>query len=790
MNDLLVRNIASERNYLIIPQFNKIIPYHKKETSVERKKIKIIEGNGLSKVGITKIYNIENNNNIKNKSLINNFKKINNHTLKSNNDNNYYPETNSKSEKKNDIINIKENSITDVNMIFQKKDKSKAFIRYLSTKNIKNGANINKSNQLINNSKLKIERNKGEIFRKKLNNENNNKTADIKKEIIIKKNSKQIFESKLNRNNIKRNTDGIVHIGNQKIIFNENLKKIKDKSNKVKTKSNYQIDKDINNFNYTINPKTNNLYSDINLENKSKIIYNSNSLKNDSSKIPIANNNKDKVNNLEGLLKKRKNIDINTEYQTNPDNNTFSPEKINFIDNMHNTTSKVKIKTNNFIKNIEMDKDKEFFHLTENSNILKTKSNAKKKLENKKNDPEIKIRIINPNKKIIFNNKRQPVNNTVNNKNKEIYNNNLTEENTKINNNEKCKVKNNNVKSKKVKIEKNPIQNDSINRNNTYNNNESSFFTININNSILDEINNENMQNLGNYNFVNNIHKDIDNFNINNLFNSSIQNNLDNNINNKINTIKVFKSNSNTNKNIMFQNFHIFNENKNYNITTNNYSNCNTGTTTNNILNQNNSNIINNQNNFINNKIKTERENIEIINKKIETKITKELENKDELILIELDDEKDPKDTDEINKIESKKEIIKSESLNKNIIEELKDKDISLDKSNSLRVYPVIHEDFIDKDDEVIKLLNTKTSNDNNGKKIGNSNIPQNNEEEESERIIQNSEFSIMKDFSKFNYNINNKNIYQNQNIYMNYNNANNHNANNNNPNINLEILQ
>ena len=138
----------------------------------------------------------------------------------------------------------------------------------------------------------------------------------------------------------------------------------------------------------------------------------------------------------------------------------------------------------------------------------------------------------------------------------------------------------------------------------------------------------------------------------------------------------------------MFQNFHISKENRNYNITTNNYSNCNTGTTTNNILSQNISNINSNINNFINNKIKTERENIEISNKKIETNNTKELEYKDELILIELDDEKEPKDTGEINNIENKKEIIKSESLNKKNIEELKDKDISLDKSTSLRVYP------------------------------------------------------------------------------------------------------
>ena len=789
MTDLLTRDITSERNYFIIQKFNKIIPSHKRETSVGRKKIKIIENNDLFKIGNTKIYNIENNNNnIKNKSIINNFKKINNHnnnTIKSNNENSNYGETNSKNEKINDIINnYKGNNITDINMILKTNDKSKTFNRFLSTKNIKNRTNIykNKSNQIINNSKIKIERNKGEIFIKKLNNDNNNKTADINKEDIIKKNSKQIFESKLNKNNIKRNTDGIIHIGNQKIIFNENLKKIKDKdkSNKVKTKLNNKIDKiNINNyFNHTVNPKSNILYN----INDSNIIISSNSLKNNS-------NYNNKINNLEGNLKKRKNIDINTEYQTNPDNNIFSPRKNILINNLNNTTNKVKLKTNNVITNIEMDKDKEFFHLTENSTILKTKSNAKKKLENKKDEPDIEIRIINTkkNEKIIFNNKRLPINNIIN-KNNGIYNNNiLTEENTKINNNEKYKIKNNNIKSKCVKVKKN--QNDSINRNNTYNNNETSFLTINNNNSILDEINNDPKHNVGNYNFANNAHNNINSFNINNLVNASNQNSLDNNINNKINTIKVFKSNSNTNKNIIFQNFHIFSENKNYNynLTINNYSNCNTGNTTNNILNQNNSNI--NNNNFINNKIKTERENIEIINKKIESKNSKELENKEELILIELDDEKDPKDTDEINNIENKKEIIKSESLKRKLIEESKEKDISLDKSTSLRVYPVIPEDFIEKDDEVIKLFNSQTSKDNNGKKFNNNIISQNNEEDESEIIIQNSEFSIMNDFSKFNYNINNKTIYQNQNIYMNYNNANSHITNNNNSNINLENI-
>ena len=132
--------------------------------------------------------------------------------------------------------------------------------------------------------------------------------------------------------------------------------------------------------------------------------------------IPTSNNNNnininDNNSNGDYLIKNRKNKDINTEYQTNLNpycGNTFSPEKIIIINNLNNTTSKVKVKTNNFITNIEMDKGKQFFHLTENSTILKTKSKAKMKLENRKDEPEMEIRIIESkknNNNIIFNNK-------------------------------------------------------------------------------------------------------------------------------------------------------------------------------------------------------------------------------------------------------------------------------------------------------------------------------------------------------------------------------------------------
>ena len=59
-------------------------------------------------------------------------------------------------------------------------------------------------------------------------------------------------------------------------------------------------------------------------------------------------------------------------------------------------------------------------------------------------------------------------------------------------------------------------------------------------------------------------------------------------------------------------------------------------------------------------------------------------------------------------------------------------------------------------------------------KNMNDNNNHQSNDEDESDIIIQNSDFSLFNDFSKYNYNINNKNIYQNSNNYLNYNNPNN----------------
>ena len=786
MNDLLIRGIVSERNHLIQNQFNKIIPCRKRESSIERKTLKITSRTDSSNVGNTIIYtNINNANNITKKSIMNATQIINNNANKLNNDNINCP----KSEKTNNIINIQKNNDTNRNIsnIFLNNEKAKSYNRHSSSKKIKIGTIIykNKSNQIPNNSIIQIEGNKREIHKKLNNLDNNNLNTDINNDKDYKNNSQSFIEEIKYKNNYKRNTDGIIHLDNNKKIYNEELKKIKDKEKANKVKAKLIKDKVKNDFNRTINLKSNELHKNNSKNDFGNIILQSNHLNN--------NNNINSINNFESLLKKRKNIDINTEYQTNPVNDTFS-NRNNIINNLYNTTSKVKVKTNNLITNIEMEKDKEFLHLTENC-IKKTKSKAKIKLENKK-DPEIEVRIIEPKRvdNVIFNNKRTQIpSKNIKSKNNEI-NKNTNGENKLINNNninEKIKTKNSCVKVKKTQN-----QNEQINRNNTYNNNESSFFTTNINSSNIDENNNEHMpmHNLGNYYFVNNAHnnENINNYNINNEVNNK-ENKEFNNTSYKINNVKVFKSNSNTNKNILFQNFNFFNENKTFNniLTTNNCSSCNTGNTTNNILNQNN-NLYNN----INNKNKIENSNIEITNRKIETQNTKELENKEELILIELDDEKNPMDTDEkLNNEEKKYEIIKCDSLNKKNTEEIKEKgkekekDISLDKSTSLKALPIQDEDFIEKDDEFIKLLEQPSSRDNK-KNCGYNNNHQTNEEDESDIIIQNSDFSIINDYSKYNYNINNKNIYQNANVYMNYNNSNKNNVNHgNNQNINLENI-
>jgi hypothetical protein len=124
-------------------------------------------------------------------------------------------------------------------MIFQNKEKAKTFNRQSSNQKMKIGTNIykNKSNQISENLKHKIEKSNGEIYKRKLlneyNNYINNQTTHIKNKMYInvKNNKSNINIHDKNdlfiKNNYKRNTDSIIQKGNKEIEItdNENFKK-------------------------------------------------------------------------------------------------------------------------------------------------------------------------------------------------------------------------------------------------------------------------------------------------------------------------------------------------------------------------------------------------------------------------------------------------------------------------------------------------------------------------------------------------------------------------------------
>ena len=425
--------------------------------------------------------------------------------------------------------------------------------------------------------------------------------------------------NKLLQNNEKSRTFN-KQLYNQKIIISTNTKKLGAPRNEIYQKKNFaQSDY------YTHNNKRN---SDINSKDKMKNkIHNVNSNKNIFSNKLIDNNYLEQKNKIllntfnksssqTRLNNKPKNINIKINYPMNQiiNNNSHPDEFYNII----STESKVKSKNNR----LETEKNKKIIKLNEYNEILKTKSNAKIKLENKKDDSDIEIRIID-----IMKNDNE---NNFGNSKKSIQNSNKVKvkkikEDSGKDNNICIKKKGSNVK---VKNNKNNNQsNFQINRMNTYNN-DSSFLTMNINCSNIDENGkNEQKNKLENYNFFNNN---------NNVKKKLIINNLNENI---ISTKNVYKSNSNTNKKLSFQNFSVLN----------NFSNCNTGITNNNIIQNNN----NNQN----------------INEKDDIILKKCHSNKEELILIELDnDENEPKDNI------SKKEIATTLSMNKKIMEEIQKK--------------------------------------------------------------------------------------------------------------------
>ena len=732
MNDILKKNIISDRNYIQRP-IARIIPCYKRESSLERKNIKKSPRNNSTKNGkskiITKIKNFDFD-----RPNINNPKIICNNFIKLNYENNIYINNNNiSSEKSFNTKKIKEKK-ENIKLDFQNTEKAKTFNRGLSNNNIKiiYDINKNKSNQIPENNKNRIEINKEEFYKGKqfnekliiLKNDNKNKTMNINN---IKLCSNNYLENNvLIKRNSKRNTDGI--------IFIKNKEKIKAKA-KDKDSLNYM------NLNHTINTKNTNLSEPFPINNYNNLILNSNSYNKNHFSLHINNNNLNNNN-----VKKLKNIDINTEFQTNQKINNNLQEKNLVINNFNNTTGKIKLEPNNFI---ESKNEKELYYLTENNNnILKTKSKAKIKKE----EPEIEIRILDTKESnIIFNNRRIPTNNKIK------KDNNLKEKNNKninFNNNTDLNKKT----TAKVKITQNKCE--TINRNSTYNN-ESSFLTNNLNNSNIDEKNNESKINLRKYDFPNNNHENGNN----NIFNIKAGNN-NQNYSNSNNNEKVFKSNSNTQKNIKM----IFNEIKNFNILSNNNStNYNTGNTSNNILNQ-----------------KSKNNEIFSINERKEMENTKEKEINREKIVIELDDTEEPKDTDDkSNHLKKNMEI--KEPLNKEKKEELGEKESCLDKTNSLRIIPISNEDFIEKDDEVLKLLNCKNPGKNSG---NNNNDLQIKDEDDSDMTIQNSVFSIFNDQSKYNYCLNGRNIYQNSNANIknnNLKNANNNNADINNTNITMK---
>ena len=565
MNQNLKKDYTLEKNYrLLSQQFGKLISFGRRSSSAERKSIRVLKNSAHRKTSSNSKRIIFPNNLrlFENNSMINLTKNMSTNAIT-----NYH---NRHHEKINDIKIIKGNNITDIALIFKGREKARTFNRQPSTNQIKEISGINsinninkiKSNQITYNNIMRIRNDKNknnrEIYKKKFVIENpsmsindmNNKTTNIKNKIFIRNNSNFNMRSSHN-SSTKRNTD--ISQGKFKkneIIINTNMnkdfknaRKIKLK-NKVKNKNKEQLILNSNysyNLNHTMNTKikrineTNNNIHDL----KQKIIV-SNSFKG----IDINDN---RNTNLDSILKKKKNIDINTEFQFDPIIHKYSMDNHNLyinsnisdsVNNFNNviffnntTTSKVKSKI------FEINKDKENIRFTENSNtIFKTK--AKTKVKNteiiKKESSDIKSKL-----------------------------------------EKDCNIKVKNTKN----LHKN-VKND-INRNSTYNN-ESSFFTINNGSNMDENYNNENKNNIVNYYFVSSAH-DKDKMN---KFNIITQNNktINNKNAKKINKINVFKANSNTNKNKILQNSVFDYVTDSHNFTTDNFLKNKNETTLNNNL--------------------------------------------------------------------------------------------------------------------------------------------------------------------------------------------------------------
>ena len=786
------KEITSEKNYKFRQVLKKNIPSkYKRHSSLENKNLRIRKRSDSNK-----LEEAINHNTFVNKK---------NSNAKSSLDvllTNKSP--NKRFSPKNKIINRftkKENNIqekrfnnTNIIMIIDNKEKAKTFNRHASPQKLKL-ITSNKPNNyfLLNNKKnnnllrvksgaFKLDKNKL-LSNKMSSNDNIN---DIEKTDI---NNNMIKKSEKN-NNTKRNTDIIIQIKNKK----NTEKKRKEKNNFLKNENiQNKINKKIFNNKNSDKIQIKRQKSEDNLK-KELLTSNQNDIKKYKiiSPISIINNNNSneicntkKTNyNFDNLLVQRKNIDINLDYQIN--------QKCQ--NGQLNNTTRIKLKSNGFVTNIEMDKDKEFLHLTENNSILQSKSRPKIKHNYiiKQSDSEIK------NKKIIFNNRFDEKNlplfirkcgslnenknfqfnyNKINDKKGKcsinLTENNQEKENCNLNDCagdlEKTIDLNDNQNKNNKEILNKDENNELINKKNSLHMNvENSFTTINFYNSNIDENNNNESKNnlvniLKNYNFMSNRNNNTQNiFNIYNIFgnNNIINNNNNDNINIINHNFDISKNKLEKNKQTISQNI-IVNDCKNIHnnlYVNNNFSDCNTRNTSNN--NQNNKKMKETNINSLNNNQKInslndnqKRSNKDEINNNIPDKGKAEFN---------------------VNNIDKGKESNNRKSTKNKITNkmQIEDKDFSLDKSTSLRLFPV-HEDFLEKEDEVIKLFNFQSPRDSNKE---NNIYPYMTNEEESEIIFQNSEYSkeisllINNDYSKNNYIMSNKNILQNMNLNINTN--------------------
>ena len=787
------KKIESEQYFKIRQKLNKKIPFkYKRQSSLERKYFRIKKkSDSIKKEGAISYNTYLNIDNFNPKSSLdilmtqkNSQKRFSPKNKKSNSSNNKHIKKEKSPNKKENKKNIK-----NIIMILEKKEKTKTFNRKVSNPNLKVNINNNNNHSIYNNKKNNLFRVKSGAFKlnkqkmlnqKKISYNNINNKTNIEKKIM--NNHKHIINLLENTpKNNKRNTDSIIQIKNKE--KNDDAIKIKNSKNNININKKYKNKigiiikkpkKSLKKSKNNLNPRKRNL-SPISIINN-----------NNSNDISIVK--KYKYNNFENPLIQKKIRDINLDYQEN--------QKYQNID-FNNTTSRIKLKINGLITNIEMDKDKEFQLLTENNSISQTKSKGKKNnkymlkkskfnLKNKKiiinntkhiNEKNLPLFIrkccsVNSKKKINFNEKE-----TINEK----HSKNLTEHNKNENNNidefsnqleETININDIYNTNKINKDKENKNDNNNINKKNSLNMNaENSFTTIKFYNSNIDEknyneskknfvhmpkINNftSNRKNISkNYNIINIIDNNIINYDKNENYNENI-------LNNEIESRNQYKNEPNKKIKAIIQSIPIKDYKNNYNNLpiNNNFNNCNTENTSDKKQ-INNKNKINESEGLNKNKILNENKKKKFFDEK-----KKDFSDKKQFY--------NSKDNDAIlnkNEIACNREILKNK-----ILKQIEDKDFLLDKSISLRMFPVVHEDFIEKEDEVIKLFNFQSQKDSN-KDINF--FPISNNEEESDIIFQTSEYSkeisllVNNDFSKYNKLINNKN---NKNIYQNIFNINN----------------